>query len=221
MDYTQNYKLKKPSYDDPADVADLNENADKIDEYLKAAEQSAEHMGEELNDHIADTTTHITAEERTAWDTAVDTIDDVQDLQKQIADLEAYVGYTPDDIYGVEVDFVNKKFTRLAGAVNRTPGEGFNSIECFGGRKRCNVTNEGKVVAYYGDAAFTTGGKLTRAVTIEGGNNAGTYAVGTVVQVMVEQPKFYYKVVPLLVEKNAKGTKMRKARYYVSPIPKA
>lgn len=92
---------------------------------------------------------------------AVATIGDIQDLQKQIADLEAFVGYTSDDIYGVEVDFVNKKFTRLAGAVNRTPGEGFNSIECFGGRKRCNVTDEGKVVAYYGDAAFTTGGKLT------------------------------------------------------------
>lgn len=152
---------------------------------------------------------------------AVATIGDIHDLQKQIADLEAFVGYTSDDVYGVEVDFVNKKFTRLAGAVNRTPGEGFNSIECFGGRKRCNVTDEGKVVAYYGDAAFTTGGKLTQAVTIEEGNNAGTYAVGTVVQVMVEQPKFYYKVVPLLVEKNAKGTKMRKARYYVSPIPKA
>ena len=69
MDYTQNYKLKKPSYDDPADVADLNENADKIDRYLKAAE----HMGEELNDHIADTTTHITAEERAKWDAKADT----------------------------------------------------------------------------------------------------------------------------------------------------
>ena len=75
MDYTQNYKLKKPSYDDPADVADLNENADKIDGYLKAAEQSAEHMGEELNDHIADTTTHITAEERAAWDAKADLSD--------------------------------------------------------------------------------------------------------------------------------------------------
>ena len=147
---------------------------------------------------------------------AVATIGDIQDLQKQIADLEAFVGYTSDDIYGVEVDFVNKKFTRLAGAVNRTPGEGFNSIECFGGRKRCNVTDEGKVVAYYGDAAFTTGGKLTQAVTIEEGNNAGTYAMGTVVQVMVEQPKFYYKVVPMVLEKGAKGMKIRKARYYVS-----
>ena len=38
---------------------------------------------------------------------------------------------------------------------------------------------------------------------------------------MVEQPKFYYKVVPLLVEHNTLGSKIRKARYYVSATPKA
>lgn len=137
---------------------------------------------------------------------AVATIGDIQDLQKQIADLEAFIGYTADDIYGVEVDFVNKKFTRLAGAVNRTPGEGFDSIECFGGRKRCNVADDGAVVAYYGDSGYTTTGKV---------------AAGAMVQVMVEQPKFYYKVVPMVLEKGAKGMKIRKARYYVSNTAKA
>lgn len=137
---------------------------------------------------------------------AVATIGDIQDLQKQIADLEAFIGYTADDIYGVEVDFINKKFTRLAGAVNRTPGEGFDSIECFGGRKRCNVADDGTVVAYYGDSGYTTTGKV---------------AAGAMVQVMVEQPKFYYKVVPMVLEKGAKGMKIRKARYYVSNTAKA
>ena len=33
--YTDNYKLKKPAPEDFADVADLNENADKIDAALK------------------------------------------------------------------------------------------------------------------------------------------------------------------------------------------
>ncbi len=151
---------------------------------------------------------------------AVATIGDIQDLQKQIADLEAFIGYTADDIYGVEVDFVNKTFTRLSGAVNRTPGEGFDTINAFGGRKRCNLTNDGKVIAYYGDAGFTTTGKLTQAVTVGEGDAAVTYPVGTIVQTMVEQPKFYYKVVPLLVEKKAKGGITRKARYYVSDTPK-
>lgn len=126
---------------------------------------------------------------------------DIQDLQKQIADLEAFIGYSADDIYGVEVDFVNKRFTRLSGAVNRTPGAGFDSINAFGGRKRCNVADDGTVTAYYGDSGYTTTGKN---------------AAGTPVQVMVEQPKFYYKVVPMVLEKGVKGTKIRKARYYVS-----
>lgn len=140
---------------------------------------------------------------------AVATIGDVQDLQKQISDLEAYIGYTDNDIYGVEVDFTNKKFTRLAGAVNRTAGSGFDNIHCFGGRRRCNLKNDGTVSAYYGDAAFTTSGKMTD---------------GTPVQVMVEQPKFYYKVVPLnteiITEGENHGQHIRKARYYVSDKPK-
>lgn len=148
---------------------------------------------------------------------AVATIGDIQDLQKQIADLESFVGYTDSDIYGVEVDFLNKKFTRLAGAANRTPGEGFDGINAFGGRRRCNVDNSGNVIAYYGDAGFTTTGKLTQAVTV----GETTYPVGTIVQTMVEQPKFYYKVVPLKIEKKAKGGITRKVAYYVSDSAKA
>lgn len=154
------------------------------------------------------------------------TIGDIQELEAEIADLKAFVGYTDGDIYGVEVDFKNKKFTRLAGAVNRTLGEGFDNILCFGGRKRCNLTNDGRVAAYYGEAGFSTTGKLTQTVDR---NPAGTenpdaslqFASGTIVQVMVEQPKFYYKVVPLEIEKKKKGGITRKVRYYVSDTPKA
>lgn len=149
------------------------------------------------------------------------TIGDIQSLESEIADLKAFVGYTEDDIYGVEVDFVNKKFTRLAGAVNRTPGAAFDGIKAFGGRKRCNLTNAGEVVAYYGDAGFSTTGKLTQAVVVGEGDAAVTYNAGTIVQVMVEQPKFYYKVVPLQVDKTTKGSITRKVRYYVSDTAKA
>lgn len=154
------------------------------------------------------------------------TIGDIQELESEIADLKAYIGYTDNDIYGVEVDFVNKRFTRLAGAVNKTAGDDFDDINAFGGRKRCNITDSGVVVAYQGDAAFTTTGKLTQAVDLnpEGTENPDTglqFAVGTNVQVMVEQPKFYYKVVPVLTEQRNKGCIMRKARYYVSDTPKA
>jgi hypothetical protein len=154
------------------------------------------------------------------------TVGDIQALEKEIADLKAYVGYSDGDIYGVEVDFENKKFTRLAGAVNRSAGSGFDGINAFGGRKRCNLTNDGRVVAYYGEAGFSTTGKLTQAVDR---NPVGTespdenlkFSAGTIVQVMVEQPKFYYKVVPLKTEKRTKGAITRKIRYYVSDTPKA
>ena len=152
---------------------------------------------------------------------AVATIGDITDLQNQISDLQAFIGYTDTDIYGVEVDFTNKKFTRLAGAVGKSGGTSFDNIHCFGGRRRCNITDDGVVVAYYGDAAFTTTGALTQAVTI----GETTYPVGTKVQVMVEQPKFYYKVVPLLTDIVSEGENygqhLRKGRYYVSNTPKA
>ena len=154
---------------------------------------------------------------------AVATIGDIQELEAKIADLQAFVGYTDAHIYGVEVDFKNKKFTRLAGAFGKTGGHAFDSVHCFGGRRRCNVTNDGKVVAYYGEGAFSTTGKLAQSVTIESGQYAGTYAAGTPVQVMVEQPRFYYKVVPLeteiVTEGENHGHYTRKIRYYICDEP--
>ena len=154
---------------------------------------------------------------------AVATVGDINALQAEITDIQSYIGYTDADIYGVEVDFKNKKFTRLAGAVGKTPGDAFDGVKAFGGRRRCNVTDEGKVVAYFGDAGYSETGVLTSAITKGEGDNIRTYAAETKVQVMVEQPKFYYKVVPLELEKiqGGKGFHMRKARYYVSDTMKA
>lgn len=154
---------------------------------------------------------------------AVATVGDINALQAEITDIQSYIGYTDADIYGIEVDFKNKKFTRLAGAVGKTPGDAFNGVKAFGGRRRCNVTDEGKVVAYFGDAGYSETGVLTSAITKGEGDNIRTYAAKTKVQVMVEQPKFYYKVVPLELEKiqGGKGFHMRKARYYVSDTMKA
>lgn len=149
------------------------------------------------------------------------TVEDISAMEAEIADLRAYVGYTDGDIYGVEVDFANKKFTRLAGAVGMAGGEPFDKVRAMGGRKRCNLTDDGVVVAYQGDPAFSSSGVLTQAATV----GDTTYPVGTKVQVMVEQPKFYYKVVPMVLERTSdtadQGWKTRKVRYYISDTPKA
>lgn len=123
--------------------------------------------------------------------------------KSDVDDVKAYIGYTDSDILGLQVDFENKTFTRLAGAVNLSQEVDFNKFEMYGGRKRCNVSDDGTIVAYYGDEGYT-----------EDGSNG---------QVMVFQPAFYYKVVPLKLEKNTDsgiGYHLRKANYYVSSKPK-
>lgn len=120
-----------------------------------------------------------------------------------VGDVKAYIGYTDDDIVGLCVDYENKTFTRLAGAVNLSQGVDFNKFEMYGGRRRCNVSDDGTITAYYGDKNY-----------VEDGSNG---------QVMVYQPAFYYKVVPLKLEKNTDsgiGYHLRKANYYVSSKPK-
>ncbi len=128
---------------------------------------------------------------------------DGADLSNEVEDIKAYIGYTDEDIAGLCVDYENKTFKRLAGAVNLSQGADFNKFTMYGGRKRCNVSDDGTITAYYGDEGYT-----------EDGSNG---------QVMVFQPAFYYKVVPLKLEKNSDsgiGYHLRKANYYVSSKPK-
>ena len=84
-------------------------------------------------------------------------------------------------------------------------------------RRRCNLTNDGRVTAYFGEPAYTETGKLTQHVWVQGKK----YPVGTCVQVMVEQPKFYYRVEPLELEpvSGGAGYHLRKARYWITDEP--
>lgn len=120
-----------------------------------------------------------------------------------VDDVKAYIGYTDSDILGLQVDFENKTFKRLAGAVGLSANSDFDKFAMYGGRRRCNVLDDGTITAYYGDESYT-----------EDGSNG---------QVMVYQSAFYYKVVPLKLEKNTDsniGYHLRKVNYYVSSKPK-
>lgn len=146
------------------------------------------------------------------------TVAQIVNLQEQIDDVRTFVGYEQDDVYGVEVDFVNKKFTRLAGAENMTAGADFSALTPWGGRKRCILANDGTVLAYRGETGYTEAGTTTQAITV--GNTE--YPSGTKVQVMVEQPIFYVKTVPVsgAAANSGRGKQYSKARYYISPTPK-
>lgn len=117
-------------------------------------------------------------------------------------------------VYGVKADWANNTYTRLESAIGKTAGANFDDVNAFGGRKRCIVTDDRKILAFHGESGYTETGKLTVAVTKDG----TSYAVGTSVQVMVYQPKFYYKVTPVTKVANPHGTgfMIRAAEYYVS-----
>lgn len=121
----------------------------------------------------------------------------VKQIKEQIDGGEAVDDY----VAGIEVDYENQTFTRLMGASGKNSGADFDDFLVFGGRKRCNVDDNGNIVAWYGDEDYT-----------EDGTNG---------QVMVYQPKVYYRVVPLKLEKleDCEGYRGLKVQYYVTDRP--
>ena len=91
------------------------------------------------------------------------------------------------------IDFDNNKMSTISGD--------FSNIRAFTNRRRCNVLDDGTISAFYGDDNY-----------VEDGSNG---------QVMVYQPKFYYKVEPIRLEPIADsiGYHIREAIYSVSDIP--
>lgn len=110
--------------------------------------------------------------------------------------------YGAKDVVGIHVDYQNKVFKRLAGAQGLNAGKDFNSFCAFGGRRRCNVADDGKIRTFCGSYDYA-----------DDGSNG---------QVMVYQPAFYYRVVPIEMDKNTTtgvGYHLRKAEYYISDTP--
>lgn len=121
-----------------------------------------------------------------------------QEILSGVADLRAYLGLYDSDVIGVQVDYKNKTYKRLGAASGLTGGSDFDQFPMFGGRKRCNVANDGTINAWYGDSTYK-----------EDGSNG---------QVMVYQPAFWYLVAPVEYDKQSTGIgyHLRKANYYVS-----
>ena len=128
--------------------------------------------------------------------------DALTEVSSDIDDIKAYIGYEGTPIVGVQVDFEAKTFTRLGLAAGLHGGDDFDTFHAFGGRRRCTVADNGTINHYYGDTGYT-----------EDGSDG---------QVMVYQPKFYYK--RQILKKtaqtgNGKGYNIRKANWFVSDTP--
>lgn len=109
--------------------------------------------------------------------------------REELEKIKDYVVYDDDSVYGLSVDFVNNKFERLGAAKLLDAGEDFDNVGPWK-RRRCNLTDNGVVLSYVGDEAFSEDGYTHQTIV----KDNVTYPINTEVQVMVEQPKFWYKV---------------------------
>lgn len=209
----------------PADYIDPPEESSTIDLIIDRLQQQVETdlnftpTINQIKQTVAGLCNDITAFQQTssALSDSIDSIREneaelsgtVNGMRQQVAslsntmdDLKDYLGYSDGDVIGLEADFQNSVFTHLGGATGLNPGTDFDRFPMYGERKRCNVADNGSILAWYGDAGFK-----------EDGSNG---------QVMVYQPKFYYRVVPVKLDPIATGIghHLRKARYYLSAIPK-
>ncbi|MBQ3299336.1 MAG: hypothetical protein IJG99_03490 [Ruminococcus sp.] len=129
--------------------------------------------------------------------------EDITETNANLSDFKAYIGYTDGDILGLQADFENKVFTRLGAAAGKTAGSDFDAFPMYGQRRRVVVDSDGVIDESISPEDIT--------------ENDTEY------DVMVYQPKFYYKVVPLKLEKQSGGLgyHIRKANYYISATPHA
>lgn len=137
-------------------------------------------------------------------------------LSDRVIDLQIQMGTLGEGVVGIECDLENNTFTRVGDNEFWKAGSDYDASDIYGLRRRCNVTDDGVVVAFYGDEAYTESGALKVAV--------GDYAVGTKVQALVMQPKFYYKRIPIRLVKqvdatyNVTGYHMSKWIDLISPV---
>lgn len=119
-------------------------------------------------------------------------------LSNTVIDLQVQLGTLGEGVMGVEIDLTNNSVKRMGDNQYWSAGEDYNQSPVYGNRRRCNVTDDGKIVAFFGDEAYTETGALETQV--------GDVVVGTKVQCMVMQPKFYYKRIPVRLEKQVDDT---------------
>ncbi len=105
--------------------------------------------------------------------------------------------YVAKDAVGIDIDYYNRTFARTQEAVGKSMGADFNKYSMYGGRVKCNVADNGTINAFYGDNGYT-----------EDGSNG---------QVMIYQPKFYYKRIIRTMDEAAKGNIVRHEALMITP----
>lgn len=200
--------------------SEIDDNVKDISEYVEVSKTNIDEQKQQITSIIPELQTSIN-DMQAHIDSLKSDAEEIPDYKKVLQEITIIKGYLmgdpSKDVYGVEVDMINKTVTRISGSIGKSGGKDFDNIRAYQ-RRRCNLTDDGKVLAYFGEDGFVENGFTDREFVKDG----VTYPIGTRVQVMVEQPKFYYKVEPLVLEPipNSIGFHMRKGRYYICDTKK-
>lgn len=198
------------------DIAEMRKMVSDFDLTVQQALADIGNMGQSQTNRVNNAGQTQTQRVNTAGDTQVSRIQaegttQVQNVQAAAAEIAAdreqihtnrdnveEITHDILSVAGLEVDYETGICTRLAGATGMNAGRDFGRFKPFGGRRRCTVADDGTITSWYGDEDFVEDGSMG--------------------QVMVYQPKFFYKVIPLKIDPQTDGIgyHLRKARYYVS-----
>lgn len=109
--------------------------------------------------------------------------------------------YSAKEAVGLSIDYKDRIFTRQQQAEGLLDGSDFDAYAMYGGRKRCNVSDDGTITAFYGQSNYR-----------EDGSNG---------QVMVYQPQFYYQRRPLKTYDNTVGKIVQQETIIISATKQA
>ncbi|MFW6029838.1 MAG: hypothetical protein ACOCRO_06245 [Halanaerobiales bacterium] len=91
-------------------------------------------------------------------------------LFEEIAEIKEILR-DEEDVIGIEIEETDNDFN--ISRINHDEDFDFDALKMYGGRRRCTLDDDGNVTSYYDDPTYTEDGSIG--------------------QVMVEQPNYYYK----------------------------
>jgi hypothetical protein len=98
------------------------------------------------------------------------------DLINGVTPVTPIIPSGDNEVVGLDINYTTSTYTRTYDAIGKIFGTSFDIYTMYGGRVRCNVSDNGEITAFYGDNNYR-----------DDGSNG---------QVMIYQPKFYYKRTP-------------------------
>ena len=101
---------------------------------------------------------------------------------------------------GLKLNYRTSNYQATDDAISMSVND-FDNYAMYGGRKRCLVDNNGTIIAFYGDNNYSD-------ISTNG------------YQVMVYQPKFYYKRTPIQIENTSNGAIIRQEIIKISSVQK-